>query len=101
MIDLTELVLALIGICSALVTCFAIPYLKTVITTARLEQFHKIVFVAISAAEQLGVTNIIKDKFNYAEDLIEKELKKVSLKFDKNQIKAAIEAAVRQNFPKK
>lgn len=101
MIDLTQIIVALIGVLGTIVTYFLIPYLKTKIDSERWEQLQKITFVAVSAAEQLGLSKVIEDKYQYAKVQIEQELQKLNIKINEAQIKAAIEAAVRQNFPNK
>lgn len=101
MINITEIIVAIIGLLSALVTAFLVPYLKTKINAERWKQIQEITFVAVSAAEQLGITGKIADKYSYASAQVKTELDKLGLKYDESVIKDAIEAAVRQNFPNK
>lgn len=101
MIDLTEIIVALIGVIGAVITCFLIPYLKTKTSTEQWNQIQKIAYVAVSAAEQLGITKVIEDKYEYAKSQVEAELQKLNIKLNEAEIKLAIEAAVRQNFPNK
>lgn len=101
MINITDIIVAVIGLLSALITAFLVPYLRTKISAERWKQIQEITYVAVSAAEQLGITGKIKDKYTYASSQIKAELDKMGLKYDESVIKSAIEAAVRQNFPRK
>lgn len=101
MFNVTEFVIALIGVLSSVIALYVIPYIKAGVNAEKWNQLQKIVFVAVSAAEQLGITEIIKNKFDYAQEQIKKELAKIKIGFDDDSIKVAIEAAVRQNFPNK
>jgi len=93
--NITAIIVTLIGALAAAVSAFVIPYLKAKAGQARWEQFIKIVEVAVNAAEQLGLTDVVKDKFAYAEDQIGIALEKHGLTYDADTIRAAIEAAVK------
>lgn len=55
MIDLTKIVLSVIGLVSALLTTFLIPYLRQKLSSARLEEIRMWVNIAVKAAEMLYV----------------------------------------------
>lgn len=58
-----------------------------------------IVKVAVFAAEQLKLTDAIDSKLDYATNLVQAECDRLGLKIDASQIRALIEAAVREQFP--
>ena len=55
MIDLTKIALSVIGLVSALLTTFLIPYLRQKLSSARLEEIRIWVNIAVKAAEMLYV----------------------------------------------
>lgn len=59
-IDLTGIVLAIIGVLGSVVIAYIIPLLKT-------ERAKKLAVIAVQAAEQLFTTGVIDDKLAYAE----------------------------------
>ena len=100
MIDLTQIAVALIGLVSAVLTAVLIPYIRIKIGNEKWNQLQAIVEVAVKAAEQLGYTQVIEDKFTYVFDLVAEELNKKNITFDSDVVRAAIEAAVKENFGK-
>jgi hypothetical protein len=63
------------------------------------KMLQDIVAVAVYAAEQLGATKAIEDKLEYALEAVGSQLQKYKITFDRETIRAAIEAAVKENFP--
>ena len=100
LIDLTQMVVAVIGLLSASIAAYLVPYLKVKINSEKWNQWQEITFVAVSAAEQLGTGKKINDKFVYAKTYVQDELDKRGIKYDEYAVKTAIEAAVKQLFPK-
>ena len=101
MIDLTQILVAVIAVLGTVLTTYLLPLLKAKINTAQYEQILQVVQVIVQAVEQLDGHEVIESKFNYAMELIEDELARHNLKFDYATIEMMIEAAVRQYFPKK
>lgn len=79
-IDLTGIVLAIIGVLGSIVIAYVIPLLKT-------ERAKKLAVIAVQAAEQLFTTGVIDDKLAYAEQWLYKH----GIKADRRVL---IEAAV-------
>ena len=98
--DFTNLITAIVGVVFSFIAIYAIPFIKLKINTEQLALLHKLAYTAVTAAQQLGLTKVIKDKFEYAYKIVTDELKKRNIVFDEETIRAAIEAAVIQNFPK-
>ena len=64
-INLTDIIVAVLGLCSALVTGLLVPWLKTKLTTAQLEKLEAYVKIAVTAAEQLYGAGNGAAKFDY------------------------------------
>lgn len=62
------------------------------------EVLEQAALIAVRAAEQAGLSGLIKDKKKYAISIVEAWLKKQGLPIDINVIMAAIEAAVWEEF---
>lgn len=92
--DITQIIVALIGLCTATITVFGGWFIKEKIGEKRWDKFLSIVDVAVDAAEQLGYTGKIQNKFEYAMSTVKNELLKKGLKYDDDIIRAAIEASV-------
>ena len=64
-INLTDIIVAVLGLCSALVTGLLVPWLKTKLNTAQLEKLEAYVKIAVTAAEQLYGAGNGDAKFDY------------------------------------
>ena len=96
-IDITQIVIALIGLLSAVLTGFAIPWLKSKIdinngkvSENQAYMIKLVINTAVKAAEQLYNSDEGKEKKAYVVNL----LKEQGLDIDLPEIDAAIEAAV-------
>jgi hypothetical protein len=99
MIDITQVIMCLfVGLIMWL--ALISPVIKANLTAEQWKILQDIVLTAVCAAEQLGATKVIRDKLEYAVNEVEKQLAKYKIVFDKGTIRAAIEAAVLQNFSK-
>jgi len=99
-IDITEIIVAMIGVLAAIITGYVIPWLKAKTGEKRWEQLQTFAWVAVNAAEQLGMTGQLSGKkLEYAMTTVEEMLAKAGLTFNKETIRAAIEAAVRELPP--
>ena len=93
---IVSLITALLGMITFQIT----NYLKVKLGAERWRQLQEITHVAIHAAEQLGASGKIKNKFEYAKTQIKNELSKRGLDWDEEAVKAAIEASIKENFKK-
>ena len=96
-IDITQIVIALIGLLSTILTGFAVPWLKSKIdinngkvTENQAYMIKLVINTAVKAAEQLYNSDAGKEKKAYVIDL----LKEQGIDVDLPEIDAAIEAAV-------
>ena len=93
-VDLTEIIVALIGLLASVLTILVTPWIRSKVGNARWEQLQMIARVAVQAAEQLGVTGKVDNKFEFAMNRVQKELSEYRLSFDQETIRDAIESAV-------
>ena len=98
--DITTIILAVIALCTVLLTSFVIPKLKAKhpqeeIDNAlnQLEVYKNVAMLACRMVEQLypGMAQI---KFNEARNFMIDYLTKAGIKIDEDQVTAAIESAV-------
>lgn len=96
-IDITQIVLAVIGLLSAVLTGFIIPWLKSKIdinsgkvTENQAAMLKLVINTAVKAAEQLYNSEAGQEKKAYVVNL----LKEQGIKVELPEIDAAIEAAV-------
>jgi len=68
--------------------------------TASAEVLASIAKIAVQAAEQMKLNQVIDDKKAYALEVVENYLTKLGLKLDVDSIEAAVEAAVMEQFNK-
>ena len=102
-IDLTPIIVAVIGLIGAAIAIYLIPLLKSKAGAERWAQLEQIAHTAVNAAAQLGVTSVAedkladaKDKLKYATEQIEIALKRYGLVFDEATVRAAVEAQVQK-----
>lgn len=95
-IDLTQLILAIIGIMASVISVYLIPLIKAKLGAHKWDQFMKIVSIAVDAAEQLGLTDVAINKLEYAMQQVKLTMQKQGLTYDDATIRAAIESLVLQ-----
>lgn len=92
-IDVTELVVALIGVLSIFITSVVFPLIKSKLTNSQWESIKNYALAGVQAAEILiGAGNGIK-KFEEAKKYIEKQCAAHGIKIDTDTIQIAIENA--------
>lgn len=89
-IDITQIVTAVIGLLSALISAFLIPWIKSKIDDEKLQQADAIITIAVGAAEQLFKSTEGQLKKQYVLDY----LKKKGITLDAATIEVMIENAV-------
>ena len=90
--DITKLVVALIGLLSTIVTVFLAPYLKTKWDVAKVEKLSELARRFVLAAEQLLGPGGGTRKKEKVQDWLEEKGYNVSL----DEVDSAIEAAVKE-----
>lgn len=98
--DITPIILAVIALCTVVLTSFVIPKLKTKhpqeeIDKAlnQLEVYKNVAMLACRMVEQL-YPGMAQTKFNEARNFMIDYLTKAGIKIDEDQVTAAIESAV-------
>lgn len=91
-IDLTQIILAILALISALITRYVIPWIKGKVDERQYEAFCALIRTGVFAAEQLANTGKIQDKKQYVLQL----LKENGYKVDDEVVNAMIEAQVKQ-----
>lgn len=98
--DITPIILAIIALCTVLLTSFVIPKLKAKhpqeeIDNAlnQLEVYKNVAMLACRMVEQL-YPGMAQTKFNEARNFMVDYLTKAGIKIDEDQVTAAIESAV-------
>lgn len=92
-IDVTELVVALIGVLSIFITTVVFPLIKSKLTNSQWETIKNYALAGVQAAEILiGAGNGTK-KFEEAKKYIEKQCAAHGIKIDTDTIQIAIENA--------
>lgn len=91
--DITRIIVMLIGLLSAVVTGFLIPLIKSKLTEQQQAVFFGITKAAVYAAEQIfGSDGVGAEK----KDFVIKYLMTKGVKADSNDIDIAIESAVKE-----
>lgn len=91
MIDITEIVIALIGLATTIITTILVPYLKKKWDNEKLDEMYRWVTVGVEAAEQIFVgTGLGEKKKEYVLNFLAEK----GYKVDAVEIDAAIEAVV-------
>ena len=91
-VDLTQIILAIITLISAVLTGFVIPWLKNKLTDHQYEVFNGLVRVGVFAAEQLFTSEQWKEKKQYVVNLLLEN----GYSVDATAVDALIEATVRE-----
>ncbi len=92
MIDITQIVVALIGLLGTILTGFLIPILRNKLTDKQNEIFDSVVRVGVYAAEQMFGTGKGAEKKQYVLKLLEER----GYDVDSEIVNAAIEAVVKE-----
>ena len=100
LVNITPIILAIIALCTVLLTSFVIPKLKAKhpqeeIDNAlnQLEVYKNVAMLACRMVEQL-YPGMAQTKFNEARNFMIDYLTKAEIKIDEDQVTAAIESAV-------
>lgn len=100
LVDITPIIMAVIALCTVVLTSFVIPKLKTKhpqeeIDKAlnQLEVYKNVAMLACRMVEQL-YPGMAQTKFNEARNFMIDYLKKAGIEINEDQITAAIESAV-------
>ena len=97
-IDITEIVISLIGLLSAVITTFVIPWINTKIKNEKVKTAIEIARQVVSAAQELQITGDLEKlgitKAEYAWDEAKKALAKKGVTISDEELTAYIKSAV-------
>lgn len=94
--DITSIFLGIIILIGGAISIFAVPYLKTHMTSEQITILTGIAQTVVYAAEKIFGAKMGKDKLEYAMNLAKTLLGKKGLIFDEDVIRAAVEAQVQK-----
>ena len=94
MIDITQIVIALVGVAMVFITAVLVPWVKSRTNVNQQVIITTLARTAVYAAQQLFGNNV--DKRDYALHYMTKQLKQYGITLDTNAISAAIEAALKE-----
>lgn len=96
MTDITYIILGLILILGGLITGFGIPFIRSKLSADQLAALKTTARIAVYAAEQIFGAKMGPDKLAYAINLVKSLLAKKNLTFNDEEVRAAIEAQVKE-----
>ena len=94
-IDITQIVVAVIGLLSAVLTAFIVPWIKSKTSISQQSIIETLARSAVCAAQQIFGTDEGQQKKEYAVHRVEEALKAYGIKIDADRISEAIEAALK------
>lgn len=92
-IDITEIVVAVIGLLSLIITGIIIPLIKSKTTNTQWENINKWSNTFVQAAEALKLDNSIEDKLDYAVTALSEKCDELGYTLDINTITATIKSS--------
>ena len=92
-IDITQIVVAVIGLLSVIVTSVVVPLIKSKLTNSQWESICNYALAGVQAAEILIGAGNGAQKFEKAKDYIEQQCAAHGIKIDADTIQIAIENA--------
>lgn len=96
MTDITYIILGLILILGGLITGFGIPFIRSKLNVEQIAALKTAARIAVYAAEQIFGAKMGSDKLAYAINLVKSLLAKKNLTFNDEEVRAAIEAQVKE-----
>lgn len=92
-IDLTQIVVALIGLMSLVITSVIVPLIKSKLTAEQWDTIYNYAVAAVQAAEIIIGAGKGDEKFVWAKEYIEAQCKAHGIKIDMDTVQVAIENA--------
>ena len=92
-IDMTQVVVAVIGLLSVIVTSVVVPLIKSKLTNSQWESICNYAYAGVQAAEILIGAGNGQAKFEKAKKYIEAQCKKHGIEIDADTVQIAIENA--------
>lgn len=95
-IDITQIVVALIGLVSLIITCVVVPWIKSKVTGEQWDIIMRYAVAGVQAAEILIGAGNGEEKLKWVTEYIEAQCKAHGIKIDMQTIRVAIENAWKQ-----
>lgn len=96
--DITKIVVALLGVICAIITTFVIPWLNTKLKNEKVKAAVDIAYQVVQAAQELQITGELEQigltKADYAWGEAKKALTEKNISIDDDELKAYIKSAV-------
>lgn len=92
-IDITQIVVAVIGLLGLVVTSVLVPLIRTKINAEQWDTIYNYAVAAVQAAEIIIGAGKGEEKFEWAKDYIENQCKQHGIKIDMDTVQVAIENA--------
>ncbi len=93
--DITSIIIAVIGVLSAVVTAVLVPWLKSKLNANQIGIIRQLATVAVYAAQQLYTAEETQKKKEYAIAYVKNELEKYNITFSEDAISTYIEGALK------
>ena len=95
MFDVTQIILAALGLLVAIISTVLIPYLRQRVSAEKLQKIQMWVQIGVDAAEMIFVgAGRGKEKNTYVTDFVMDKLEELGMTMDIDSVKNMIEAAV-------
>lgn len=94
-IDITNIIITLIGLLLTVITAVVVPWLRTKFTANQIDIIRQLATVAVYAAQQLYTSEQAQEKKDYAIEYIKAELEKYKIVFSEEAISAYIEGTLK------
>lgn len=95
-IDITQIVVAVIGLLGLVVTSVLVPLIRTKINAEQWDTIYNYAVAAVQAAEIIIGAGKGEEKFAWAKQYIEAQCKAHGIKIDMDTVQVAIENAWKQ-----
>lgn len=95
-IDITQIVIAVIGLMSAVITSVVVPLVKAKTTANQQVIISSLARTAVLAAQQLYDSDDGQKKKEYAAEYVTGLMKKYGLSLGSDEVSAAVEAALKE-----
>lgn len=101
--DITQILVTLCSMCTAIMCIYIIPKLKESFEPDKFqealeltEQINKYINIFVLAAEQIYKPEEGEEKFEYVEGLVSRKLDSLGITYNRQEVAAQIEACVKQ-----
>lgn len=93
-INITDIIIAVIGVLATIITTFVVPYIKTKITIGQYNALKIIATTAVKGAEALYIGKKRgEEKRDYVLNCIKEQCNKKGFTFDETELRNALEDA--------